>query len=139
VTFGKPAHQASLSFARWIILALFIMTALFSSAEAESQSPTGIEGMITVSPIRPGPIRAGADAPNRGPFANSTFVVQSEKATITSFTTDDQGRFRVSLIPGHYTISSKQDTGPGHCGPFDVDVVPGKVTSVEWRCDSGMR
>ena len=95
--------------------------------------------MITVSPIRPGPIRAGADIPNRGPFANTTFVVQSEKATVTSFTTDDQGRFRVSLAPGHYTVSPKQQGGPGHCGPFDVDVVPGKMTSVEWHCDSGMR
>jgi hypothetical protein len=119
-----------------IILALLVMT--FSSTQAQSQSPTGIEGVITVSPIRPGPIRAGAEI-SQGPFANTTFVVQSEKGPITSFTTDDQGRFRVSLVPGHYTVAPKQQGGPGHCGPFDIDVVPDKMTSVEWRCDSGMR
>lgn len=120
----KPAHPVSQSSALRIILALFVL----SSAQTQSQSPTGIEGVITVSPIRPGPIRAGTDIPNRGPFANTTFVVQSEKATVTLFTTDDQGRFRVSLAPGHYTVSPKQQGGPGHCGPFDVDVVPGKMT-----------
>jgi hypothetical protein len=119
-----------------IILALLVM--IFSSTQAQSQSPTGIEGVITVSPIRPGPIRAGAEI-SQGPFANTTFVVQSEKGPITSFTTDDQGRFRVSLVPGHYTVAPKQQGGPGHCGPFDIDVVPDKMTSVEWRCDSGMR
>jgi hypothetical protein len=132
----QPVSQNS---AFRIILALLVMTAVVSSMRAQSPSPTGIEGVITVSPIRPGPIRIGEERPNRGPFANTIFVVQSEKTTITSFTTDDQGRFRVSLVPGHYTVSPKQQGGPGHCGPFDVDVVPGKMTSVEWRCDSGMR
>jgi uncharacterized membrane protein YvbJ len=115
------------------------MSAVFSSAQAQSQSPTGIEGVITVSPIRPGPIRAGAYIPNRGPFANTTFVIQSEKATVSLFTTDDQGRFRVSLAPGHYTVSPKQQGDLAAAGPFDVDVVAGKMTQVEWRCDSGMR
>jgi hypothetical protein len=95
--------------------------------------------VITVSPIRPGPLRAGADIPNHGPFANTTFVVQSEKGPAISFTTDNQGRFRVPLVPGHYTVLPKEQGGPGHCGPFDVDVVAGKMTQVEWRCDSGMR
>jgi hypothetical protein len=136
----KPAHPVSQSSALRIILALLVLSSVFSSAQTQSQSPTGIEGVITVSPIRPGPIRAGADIPNRGPFANTPFVVQSEKATVTSFTTDDQGRFRVSLAPGHYTVSPKEwNGGPGHCGPFDVDVVAGRITHVEWRCDSGMR
>jgi hypothetical protein len=120
-------------------LALLILVMVGVVSVTQSQSPTGIEGVITVSPIRPGPIRIGDERPNRAPLANSTFTVQSEKAPITSFTTDAQGRFRISLAPGHYTISPKQDVGPGHCGPFDVDVAPGKMTSVEWRCDSGMR
>lgn len=134
----NAAHPVSRSSAFRISLVLLVMTAVFSSTQAQSQSPTGIEGVITVSPIRPGPIRAGAEI-SQGPFANTIFVVQTEEATITTFTTDDQGRFRVSLAPGHYTVSPKQQGGPGHCGPFDVDVVPRKMTSVEWRCDSGMR
>lgn len=122
-----------------IILALLVMTAVLSSAQAQAPPPNGIEGVITVGPIRPGPIRAGAEIPERAPMAKTTFVVQNEKAGLTSFTTDEQGRFRISLGPGRYTVSPKQDVGPGHCGPFDVEVVSGKVTTVEWHCDSGMR
>jgi hypothetical protein len=133
-----PEHPVLQRCAFRINLILLVMSAAISSAQAQSQSSTGIEGVITVSPIRPGPSRA--DIPDRGPFANTTFVVQSEKGTVASFTTDDQGRFRVSVAPGHYTVSPKDwDGGPGRCGPFDVDVASGKMTTVEWRCNSGMR
>ena len=91
--------------------------------------------MITVGPVRPGPIRAGADTPRSVPFANTTFAVENEKGTAASFTTDDQGRFRLSLAPGHYTVSPTI----GRHQSFDVDVVAGRVTKVEWHCDTGMR
>ena len=29
--------------------------------------------------------------------------------------------------------------GPGHYGPFDVDVVPAQMTKVQWECDTGIR
>jgi hypothetical protein len=120
------------------VLALLVTCACVARGQSNRANATGISGVITVSPIRPGPSRA--DIPNRGPFANTTFVVQSEKGTVTSFATDDQGRFRVSVAPGHYTVSPKDwDGGPGRCGPFDVDVASGKVTNVEWHCNSGMR
>ena len=74
------------------------------------------------------------------PLANATFVVENKKGTATSFTTDDQGRFRISLAPGHYTVSLKDKKGGiGRYGPFDVDVVAGHMTKVEWQCDTGMR
>ena len=55
-------------------------------------------------------------------------------------TTDGQGRFRLSLTPGHYTVSIKgRKTTIGRFGPFEVDVVSGKMTKVQWDCDSGIR
>jgi hypothetical protein len=113
------------------------MASAFSSAQ--TQSATGIEGVITIASIRPGPIKK--DMPVSGPFANGTFVVQSQAGiTIASFTTDADGRFRVFVPPGHYTVSKKGGkSGPGYFGPFDIDVTAGKTTTVEWRCDSGMR
>ena len=92
--------------------------------------------MITISPIRPGPTRI--DTPDSGPLATVAFTAQNETGTVASFTTDEQGKFRVSLAPGHYTVAQKERRIM-HCGPFDVDVVAGKMTAVEWRCDSGMR
>src|SRR6266853_6587530 len=87
-----------------IILAFLLMSACFSSGKTQSGSATGIEGVITFGPTQAGPIRPGI--PSSKPLANATFVVENEKgAEVASFTTDDQGRFRTSLPPGHYTVS----------------------------------
>jgi hypothetical protein len=115
------------------------LSSVFSSAQTQSQSPTGIEGVITVSPIRPGPIRAGSEIPDAAPLPSAVFTVGNEKGKVTSFTTDSDGRFRISLKPGHYVIVLAEQRFPRPCGPFDVDVVSGKMTKVEWRCDTGMR
>jgi hypothetical protein len=58
---------------------------------------------------------------------------------VAKFTTDGQGRFRVSLPPGHYTVL-REDPGAaiGHW-QFEVDVIAGEVTKVSWTGDSGMR
>ena len=59
---------------------------------------------------------------------------------MTSFTTDDQGRFRLSLDPGHYTVSLKEKKARiGRYGPFAADVIADQMIKVEWRCDTGMR
>jgi hypothetical protein len=125
-----------------IIPALLVLFSCFSSAETQPtpapETGTGLEGVITVSPIRGGPSRA--DLPDSGPLANVAFVVENERGAVTSFTTDDQGQFRISLAPGHYTVSrGGKKGGLGKFGPFEVDVVAGKMTSVQWNCDTGIR
>ncbi len=120
------------------ILVLLIMSAVFLRGQTPSGAETGIEGVIMISPSRPGPIRA--DAPSSTPLANTTFVVENEKGEAASFTTDDRGQFRTSVPPGHYKVSMKaRKSSIGHFGPFEVDVVQGKMTNVQWECDSGIR
>jgi protocatechuate 3,4-dioxygenase beta subunit len=65
--------------------------------------------------------------------------VKKEDAPVASFTTDAEGRFRVSLPPGHYTVM-REDSGAriGHWR-FEVEVVVGSVAKVNWTGDSGMR
>jgi len=108
------------------------MCAGFSSGQTQSGPATGIEGVITISPSQPGPTRA--DVPNSQALANAAFAVENQSGEVASFTTDDQGRFRMALAPGHYKTRSI-----GRFGPFEVDVVPGQVTKVQWQCDSGIR
>jgi len=107
--------------------------------QAQSGSGTGMEGVITIAPTQGGPIRA--DTPSSSPLPNATFVVKDDKGAVASeFTTDEQGRFQTSLAPGRYTVSLKGKTGGlGRYGPFDVDVVAGRVTKVQLECDSGIR
>ena len=114
------------------------MAACVSVGQTPSGAETGIEGVITISPAQPGPTRA--DAPGSQPLANAAFVVENEKGEVASFTTDDQGHFRTPLPPGHYKVSMKgKKPGIGRYGPFEVDVVAGKMTKVQWECDSGIR
>lgn len=118
---------------------LLLMDVSFSTAaQTPSGTETGIEGVITISPTKPGPVRV--DAPASTPLANTAFVVEKDNAEVASFTTDDQGHFRIQLPPGHYRVSIKgRKTTIGHLGPFEVDVVADKMTNVLWNCDSGIR
>ena len=117
-------------------IALFSCSAI-GETPAASPGESGIEGTISVSPSRPGPIKK--DQPSAAPAPNVEFVVKKGDARVTSFTTDAQGRFRVSVPPGHYTVL-REDAGAriGHWR-FEVDVVAGEVAKVNWTGDSGMR
>jgi hypothetical protein len=90
-----------------------------------------------VSPSRPGPIHK--DGPSAAPAADLKFAVKKDDATVASFTTDAEGRFHVSLPPGHYTVM-REDPGAriGHW-QFEVEVVSGSIAKVKWTGDSGMR
>jgi len=114
------------------------MDACACSGQTPSEGESGIEGIISISPARPGPVRA--DEPASVPLANATFVVENNNGEVASFTTNDQGRFRASLPPGHYKVSLKgRKSSIGRFGPFEVDVTSGKMTEVKWECDSGIR
>jgi hypothetical protein len=108
-------------------------------AATPTPSPTssGIEGVILVSPNRPGPIRK--DVSSESPAGNITFVVKQADANVASLTTDPEGRFRVTLPPGHYVVT-RDDPGAriGHWH-FEAEVKAGEMTSVRWTGDSGMR
>ena len=119
-----------------VILVLLVVFSCF--AMAETQPETGLEGVISISPIHGGPARIGV--PNSRPLANTAFVVKKGDDTVASFTTDDQGRFKISLPPGHYSMSMKEGTrGIGRHGSFEADVTAGQIKQVQWTCDSGMR
>jgi hypothetical protein len=122
-----------------LFLALLLTFGSMSSGQIEPDQATGVEGVVTVSPTRPGPIRKGSEIPNAAPLPSAVFTVRNEKGTVTSFTTDSEGRFRISLKPGHYVIALAEDRFPRPCGPFNIDVVSGKMAKVESRCDTGMR
>ena len=121
-----------------VILGLVFTAACACTGQTPSGGESGIEGTITISPARPGPVREGEAASI--PLANATFVVENNQGEVASFTTDGKGRFTASLPPGHYKVSLKgRKSSIGRFGPFEVDVASGKLTNVQWQCDSGIR
>jgi hypothetical protein len=108
-----------------------------SCGQTPSTMETGIEGTVSISPSHPGPTRE--NEPNAAPLANLSFAVENDSGAVATFVTDEQGKFRVSLKPGHYKVSVRGENRIRRCGPFDVDVAVNGMTTVQWQCDSGMR
>lgn len=118
-------------------VATISLVAVAADNPTPAAGPSGIEGVILVSPVRPGPIRR--DSPGPAPAGNIPFVIMKAEERVSSFTTDPEGRFRVQLPPGHYTVL-REDPGSriGHWR-FDAEVKPGEMLAVRWVGDSGMR
>ena len=118
----------------------FVLFVCVASAETSPtpKAKTGIEGVITISPTHGGPSRRGE--PESKPLPGVAFVVRQETREVTSFATDAEGRFSLSLPPGKYEVLARdQKYKFGGWGPFPVEVLADKMTTVRWDCDSGMR
>ena len=121
-----------------VLLALFSHFVLAETPSTPKPEPeTGLEGVISAGPIQGGPSRQGV--PDSRPLANTEFLVEKENSTVASFKTDDQGRFRISLPSGHYTISRKDGKASVGNYSFEVDVAAGQMKRVQWDCDTGIR
>ena len=117
---------------------LFVLSGLIGCAAMAEPAATGIEGVINLSPSHGGPIRPGIT--NSRPLASTEFVVENESGAVASFTTDSEGKFSVTVPPGHYRVSKKDKQHRiGRFGPFEVEVIAGQMAKVQWTCDSGMR
>lgn len=119
------------------ILSVLLTFPLFALAQSSPAPASGVEGVILISPVMGGPTREGA--PDAKPLPATEFVVQQGDRVVTSFRTDEKGHFKVSLGAGHYSVVRKEKSAVGSYGPFEVEVSEGKMKSVQWRCDSGMR
>jgi hypothetical protein len=121
------------------LLGLFCRFAVAETESTPKAGPgTGLEGVIVAGPVGGGPTKQGV--PDSRPVANTEFLVLKENSTVASFKTDDQGRFRISLSAGHYTVSRKDwKASIGSYGPFEVDVAAGQIKKVQWTCDTGIR
>lgn len=122
-----------------VFLAVFVNCILLvTMASSETSAASGIEGVVSVSPSRPGPIRVGEESTSR-PAANIEFSVKAGETKVASFTTDADGRFRVALPPGHYVVLREDAGSKIGRWRFEADVVAGEVAKVSWTGDSGMR
>ena len=82
-----------------------------------------------VTPNRPGPVSKGCESPNAAPPPNARFTVTGDEKVVTTFTTDADGRFEVSLKPGRYSVLLAENRFPKPCGPLEVSLEAGKMTN----------
>ncbi len=102
---------------------------------------SGIEGQVFVGPQCP-VVRQGALCPDRP--LEATIVVWDVDRTreVTTFTTDEQGRFRISLAPGDYYLDPQRPEADNPFpapSPQTIAVRPNAWTRLTVRYDSGIR
>jgi Prealbumin-like fold domain len=123
---------------KFLVLAGLSLAFITNKVKAENPAlSTGLEGVISVSPIHGGPVRAGQ--PSSAPLANTTFEITDAAGSVKTFTTDASGQFRVSLPPGTYSVKLAVPKKFPRCGPFQAKVTGSGFLAVQWECDSGMR
>lgn len=99
---------------------------------------TGLQGVVLRGPVQP---VCRIDEPcDDEPFVASFSVEQSGRV-VSSFTSNEEGKFLVYLKPGRYTITPGQDAPilfPESQGK-EVEVLAGELTSVTLSFDTGIR
>ena len=100
---------------------------------------SGIEGQALTSPAHPGPTRQGQS--DSAPYQTTLVVVDaSDGREVARVQTGTDGRFRVKLPPGEYTVGAAPSQRKFPRGEQQTVIVqPGKFTHVTISFDSGMR
>ncbi len=107
------------------------------------QAPTltsGIEGQALIGPVCP-VVREGTPCPDQ-PFQATIVVWNAERSQkAATFTTDEDGLFRVALAPGEYYIDPQQPSpgAPPTPIPQTVTVPPDRFLQITVEYDSGIR
>lgn len=87
---------------------LFVAVGILS-CESDLEMNSGLEGTVIRGPIRGGPQIVGEI--NEEPFSTTFHVKNLDDETVKSFTSDQNGAFRVQLLPGTYHIVA-DDSAP---------------------------
>jgi hypothetical protein len=131
---------ARLRLAAKVAPAVLILLAGCGTGAAPGSPPAGagngIEGIALAGPQCPVEV-AGSPCPPR-PIAARVVVSDRTGAEITSFRTGVDGRFRVALAPGRYTLQAL-DQAPLLLKPTEVTVPAGQFAWVQLNFDTGIR
>jgi hypothetical protein len=107
-------------------------------AQAEEHPDSGVTGQVFLYACAQ--VRPGVDCLH--PYQASITVRTPHGRIVRHFTTDAQGRFRVSLKPGRYVLVPVLPNGPRglpRAQPTEVTVARHIYTTVTITYDSGLR
>jgi hypothetical protein len=121
---------------RWF-LSLLVLTLSACVDAAPPDGRSGLEGLVTVGPQCP--VVQGESCPDL-PYA-ATLELQQAGILLVRFQADAQGKFRVAVRPGSYSLEPLSPPGRAlpAARPQAVTVLEGQFLQVAVVYDSGIR
>jgi hypothetical protein len=121
---------------RYVALLPALTLALLAATPAPAGAPSGLRGLVTRSPITP---LCEEGVPCSAP-ARHTSLVFSRRGRSVSTRTDGEGRYRIALAPGTWTVraAGAPRIGSG-ISPSSVRVLAGRFRVVNFDIDTGIR
>jgi hypothetical protein len=120
---------------------LLIGVLILALATCTIYSPTprgsGVEGQVLLGPMCP-VVQEGQDCHDQSYQATLT-VTSPNGVQVVQFQSDEQGRFRVSLVPGVYILHPESSNGIPFAGDQSFTVETGRYTQLTIHYDSGIR
>lgn len=107
------------------------------TASPASTGESGIEGIVTIGPTCPVQ-RIDSPCPDR-PYPADIVVLDGAGRRVASISSGADGRFRIALPPGSYTLSPQHRSTPPSAREQIVTVVAGSFAAVQIVYDSGIR
>jgi hypothetical protein len=127
------------------ILALVLVLTACNTTNSSTQqqnglTKSGIEGTVTIGPSCPVQ-RVDDPSCDDRPYQGMIHVNTANGIWVTQFKADAQGKFKIELEPGRYTIDPQtpMDNILPRGSSQDVTVVSGAFTTLNIQYDSGLR
>jgi major membrane immunogen (membrane-anchored lipoprotein) len=107
---------------------------------APSPTPSsGIEGLVSESPMCPGPVTIGDTQCQDQPYQATISILDANSKLIRQFQTDASGIFKIPLTPGTYILHPETNKAQPHAADQSVIVTTGQFTQATITYDTGMR
>ena len=122
-----------------VCMALAGMLACGGASDPAPASDSGIEGIVLIGPTCPVVVE-GRDCDDKPYVGEVRIVDRASRKLVATARSGDDGRFRVSVAPGDYTLEPVANAGGLPFGkPIDVTVRPHTYETVTVSFDSGIR
>ena len=120
-----------------LLIGVLILVLATCSIYSPTPRGSGIEGQVLLGPVCP-VVQQGQECPDQ-PYQATLTVNSPNGVQIAQFQTDEQGRFRVQLVPGEYILHPESPNGSPFAGDQSFVVETGSYTQITIHYDSGIR
>ena len=120
-----------------LLIGVLILVLATCTIYSPTPRGSGIEGQVLLGPMCP-VVQQGQDCPDQ-PYQATLTVTSTNGVQVVQFQSDEQGRFRVSLVPDEYVLHPESPNGIPFAGDQSFTVETGRYTQITLHYDSGIR